>query len=75
MEKMTEIPSYILCQYMWYNADIQVDKTSSQFSGFSEKKDIHYILKLFSDNCSIESGMNLRENTIYMKIPTLRGWN
>ena len=35
---MTEIPSYILCQYMWYNADIQVDKTSSQFRVFREKR-------------------------------------
>ena len=35
---MTEIPSCILSQYLWYNANIQVDKTSIQFSRFSEKK-------------------------------------
>ena len=34
---MTEIASYILSQYLWYNANIQVDKTSVQFSRFSEK--------------------------------------
>ena len=35
---MTEIPSCILSQYLWYNANTQVDKTSIQFSRFSEKK-------------------------------------
>ena len=34
---MTEIAAYILSQYLWYNANIQVDKTSVQFSRFSEK--------------------------------------
>ena len=39
---MTEIPSCILSQYLWYNANIQVDKTSIQFSKFLEKN-IHYV--------------------------------
>ena len=35
---MAEIPSCTLSQYMWYNANIQTDKTSIQFLRFSEKK-------------------------------------
>ena len=34
---MTEIPSCILSQYLWYNVNIQVDKISIHFSRFSEK--------------------------------------
>ena len=39
---MTEIPSCILSQYMWYNANIQADKTSIQFLRFSKKKIIMF---------------------------------
>ena len=35
---MTEIPSCILSQYVWYNANIQIDETSIHFSRFSKKK-------------------------------------
>ena len=35
---MTEIPSCILSQYLWYNVNIHVHKTSIQFPRFSEKK-------------------------------------
>ena len=35
---MTEISFCILSQYMWYNANIQADKSSIQFLRFSEKK-------------------------------------
>ena len=50
---MTEIPSCILCQYLWYSADIQVDKTSIHFSRFS-KKNINYVSQLFNNNGSIK---------------------
>ena len=50
---MTEIPSCILSQYLWYNANIQVDKTSIQFSRFSQKN-INYVSLLFKNNGSIK---------------------
>ena len=34
---MTETPYCILCQYLWYNANIHTDKTSIHFSRFSQK--------------------------------------
>ena len=43
---MTEIPSGILPQYLWYNANNQVDKSSIHFSRFSEKN-INYVSQLF----------------------------
>ena len=49
---MTEIPC-ILSQYLWFNANIQVDKASIQFSRFLEKN-IHYVSQLFSENDSIK---------------------
>ena len=62
---MTEIPSCILSQYMWYNV-VQI-KPLFNFYGFSKKK-IHYVSQLFNSNGSIKNGMNLRENTIYKRI-------
>ena len=50
---MTEIPSCILLQCQWYNASIQIDKTSIQFSRFSDKS-IHYVSRLFDNNGSIK---------------------
>lgn len=47
---ITEIPSYILSQYLWYNGSIQVDNSSVYFLKFSEKS-INYVLQHFSDNC------------------------
>ena len=35
---MTEIPSCTLSQYLWYNTNIQIDKTSIHFSWFSTTK-------------------------------------
>ena len=64
---MTEIPSCILSQYLWYNANIQVDKTSIPFSRFSEKN-INQVTQLFNNNGSIENGISLGESTIYMRI-------
>ena len=46
---MNEIPSCILSQYLWYNANIHIDKTSIHFSRFSEK-DINFVSQLFSNN-------------------------
>ena len=50
---MAEIPSCILSQYLWYNANIQVDKTSIQFSRFSIKN-IRYVSQFFNHNGSIK---------------------
>ena len=33
---MTKIPSWFLSQYLWYNANIQIDKTSIHFHGFQK---------------------------------------
>ena len=59
---MTEIPSCILSQYLWYNANIQVDKRSIQFSQFLEKN------IMFSQLTPLKNGITLRQNTMYMKI-------
>ena len=50
---MTETPSCILSQYLWYNVNIPVDKTSINFSRFSVEN-IHYVSQLFNDNGSIK---------------------
>ena len=50
---ITEIPSCILSQYLWCNTNIQVNKTSIQFSRFSEKN-INYVSQLFKNNGSIK---------------------
>ena len=46
---ITEVPSCILSQYLWYNRDIQVDNSSVYFLKFTEKN-INYVSQLFSDN-------------------------
>ena len=71
---MAEIPSCILSQYLWYNKSIQVDKASNHFLTFSEKS-INYVSQVFGDNGSIKNGMNSRENTTYMKVHILNGYN
>ena len=50
---ITEVPSCILSQYLWYNRSIQVDNSSVYFLKFS-KKDINYVSQLFSSNESIK---------------------
>ena len=61
---MTEILSCILSQYLWYNAYIQVDKTSI-------KKSINYVSQLFIDNDSIKKWhkfkreYNLHQNSYF----------
>ena len=67
---MTEIPSCILSQYLWYNANIQIDKTSIHFSRFSEKN-INYVSQLFNNNGSIKKWhkfkreYNLHQNSYF----------
>ena len=63
---MTEIPSCIQSQYLWYNANIQTDKTSIHFSRFSEKI-INYVSQLFDNNGSIKKWHRFkRENNLHM---------
>ena len=50
---VTEVPSYILSQYLWYNRSIQVDNSSVYFLKFSEKN-ISYVSQLSSDSGSIK---------------------
>ena len=50
---MTEIPSCILSQYLWYSQGIQVDKAPVHFLQFSRGK-INYVSQIFSDNGSIK---------------------
>ena len=57
---MTEIPSCIFSQYLCYNVNIQVDKTSIPFSRFSEKN-INQVSQLFNDNSSIEKWHKFRK--------------
>ena len=71
---MTEIPSCNLSQYLWCNESTQVDKVSVYFLKSSEKS-INYVLQLYSDNGSIKNGMIFTENTTYMKIVILNGYN
>ena len=58
---MTEIRSCILSQYLWYSKSIEVDKASVLFLKFFGKKK--------------KKGVNLRENTTYMKVHVLNGYN
>ena len=67
---MIEIPSCILSQYLWYNWNIQVDKTSIHFSRFSEKN-INYVSQLFNNIDSIKKWhkfkgeYNLHQNSYF----------
>ena len=57
---MTQIPSCIFSQYLWCSANIQVDKTSVQFSQFSKKAFImfpSFLIKM----APLKNGMILRE--------------
>ena len=70
---MTEIPSCILSQYQWYNANIQLDKTSIQFSRFSKKILINETSQIFNNNGSIKKWHEFkRENTIYYNTITIQ---
>ena len=70
---MTEIPSCTLSQYLWYNVNIQVDKTSIHFSRFS-KRNIIMFHNFLTRMALLKYGKNLRENTIYTKILIFNGY-
>ena len=74
---MTEIPSNILSQYLWYNANVQVDETSIHvfiFHGFP--KNILIIFHNFLITMALlKNGMILRENMIYIRILVFNGYN
>ena len=62
---ITEVPSCISSQYLWYNRSIQVDNSSVYFLKFS-KKDINYVSQLFSDNESIKQWQEFkREHNLH----------
>ena len=61
---MTEIPSCILSHYLWYNVNIQVDKTCIHFPQFSEKILFQNLLITMA---LLKNGISLRENTIYIR--------
>ena len=71
---MTDIPSCLLSQYLWYNANIQVDKTSIHFSRFFEKILIMFH-KFLITMTPLKNGISLRENTIYIRILIFNGYN
>ena len=55
-----------MSQYLRHNESIGVDKASSHFLEFSAKQNINYVLKLFSDNGSIEKWHEFkRENNLH----------
>ena len=64
---MTEIVPCILSQYLWFNMNIQVVKTSIHLSWFSKK--ILIMLHNFLITMDpLKNSMSLRENTIYIRI-------
>ena len=71
---MSQIPSCILSQYMWYNANLQVGKTSIHFSRFSEKN-INYVWNFLITITLLKNSISLRENTIYIRIPIFNRYN
>ena len=70
---ITEIPSYILSQYLWYNGIIQVDNPSVYFLRFSQKIS-SMLCNLLVTVDPLSYGMNLREYT-YMKALIFNGYN
>ena len=62
---MTEIPSCILYQHLWYYANIQIYKTSIHFSRFLEKI-INYVSQVFDNNGSMKKWQKFkRENNLH----------
>ena len=70
---ITEVPSCILSQYLWYSRSIQMDNFSGYFLKFSEKKIMFRNFLVTMD--SLKNDMNLRNNTTYMKIFIFNGYN
>ena len=71
---ITEIPSCILSQYLWYNRSIQVDNSSVYFLKFSNKISIMFPNFLMTMD-PLNNDMNLRENTTYIKVSIFNGYN
>ena len=71
---ITEIPPCILWQYPWYNGSIQVDNASVYFLKFSKKTSIIFRY-FFVTMDPLNNGMNLRQNTAYMKVFVFNGYN
>ena len=61
---MTEIPSCILSQYLWYNANIQVDK-----------KILVRFHNFLVTMATLKNGISLRESTIYIRIIIFSEYN
>ena len=59
LTRKAEIISCILCQYLWYNENIQVDKNSIYLVRFSEKN-IKYVSQLFRPDGSIKKWHELK---------------
>ena len=71
---ITEIPSWILPQHLWYNRSIQKDNASVYFFKFSKKTSIMFLNLLVALD-PLSNGINLRENTAYMKVFNFNGYN
>ena len=71
---ITEVPSCILPQYLWYNRIIQVDNFSVYFLKFSKKISTMFLNFLMTMD-PLNNGINLRENTTYMKVFIFTGYN
>ena len=72
---ITEVPICILSQYLWYYRSIQVDNSSVYFLKFSEKKISIMFPNFLVTMDPLNNGMNLRENTTYMKVFIFNGYN
>ena len=70
---ITEITSCILPQYLWYNENIQIDKNPVYFLRFSEKISIMFHNILLTIGTIEKNSMNLRKDTIYIKIIAFSG--
>ena len=71
---MTKLVPFILSQYLWFNMNIQVVKTSIHLSRFSKK--ILFMLHNFLITMDpLKNSMSLRENTIYIRILISMGTN
>ena len=72
---MTKTPSYILSQYLSYNVNINIDKTSIHFSRFPEKKILIMFHNFLITMAPLKNSMSLRQNTIYIRILIFYGSN
>ena len=71
---MTEIHSCILSQYLRYNENIQVEKSSVRFLKVFPKN-INYPSNFLVTIVPLKNGTSLRENATYMKVIIFNGYN